>query len=413
MTYLTILILILLILCSAFLSGTETSLFSLSSLQLKTYIKSDNRRLQLIAHLMRRARDVLVTILMLNVLCNILVQNAVSNLFEQSENWVLKVVLPLCLTLIFGELLPKSIALPNNAKIAYFSSPIIENVANFLSPLRKVLNAITGALARMIFLLIKEEEEISNNELKHVLKTSEAKGIILKDEQQLMAGVLELEQDKVLEHMRPRDEIVFYDIKEPISKLFSLFTDQQITRLPVCDGGIENLKGIISVRSFFFSDVEVKEGKDVLPLLKKPYFVPETMKAATLLRVLREKGLSIAIAVDEYGSITGLVTQEDLIEQVVGEISDLRDTKNLYTRSENNVIIASGKLELSEFEELFQVYMPQKEKVVTLGGWLIQQMGTIPQTGTKFATDDFLFYILSSEPNRVKRVYVRKLRKDD
>ena len=113
--------------------------------------------------------------------------------------------------------------------------------------------------------------------------------------------------------------------------------------------------------------------------------------------------------VDEYGSISGLITQEDLIEKVVGEIADFRDAKSLYTRSGENVIIASGKLELSQFAEIFGIELFSKENVVTLGGWLIEQLGTIPQTGTKYATDQFLFYVLAADPNRIRRIYVRKL----
>jgi len=147
----------------------------------------------------------------------------------------------------------------------------------------------------------------------------------------------------------------------------------------------------------------------LLPILKKPYYVPETTKCWALLQNLRERGESLALVVDEYGSISGLITQEDLIEAVVGEISDKRDTKSLYTRSGPDVIIASGKLELVDFEEIFHIPLKSKENVVTLGGWLIEQLGDIPVAGTKYATDQFLFYVLAADPNRIRRIYVRKL----
>jgi CBS domain containing-hemolysin-like protein len=128
------------------------------------------------------------------------------------------------------------------------------------------------------------------------------------------------------------------------------------------------------------------------------------------LRNLRERGESLAIVVDEYGSISGLITQEDLMESVVGEILDKRDEKSLYTRSGEDAIIASGKLELTEFKEIFGVSLKSKEHVFTLGGWLIEQLGDIPSIGTKYADDRFLFYILEAAPNRIRRVYVRKLK---
>jgi CBS domain containing-hemolysin-like protein len=177
----------------------------------------------------------------------------------------------------------------------------------------------------------------------------------------------------------------------------------------VCDGDLENVIGILSVRQFFLSQDKIQKGSDLLPILKKAYYVPETTRAWSLLKMMRERGESLAIVVDEYGSISGLITQEDLIEEVVGEISDARDLKSSYTRSSDDVIIASGKLELAEFNEIFGVDLKSKENNVTLGGWLSEQMNTIPQTGVKYATEEFLFYVLAAEPHRVRRIYVRRL----
>ncbi len=398
-----------LLILSAILSGSETALFSLSSMQLKTYRKSKDTRLSLIYHLMERPRDILVTILMLNVLSNILVQNTVSSLFSEYSAWGLKVGVPLALTLLFGELLPKSIAMPNNAKVAYRVAPLIYKATLLLKPIRKRLTAVTSWISRFFFLIIQDEEEISPNELKHVLKTSEESGVLLKQEARLVEGALDLQETLVKERMRPREEIIYYDLEEPLSQLIHLFADQQTTRVPVCKGDIENIQGILSTREFFLSKEEIQTSQDLLRYLKKPYYVPETTRASTLLKNLRERSEDLAIVVDEYGSISGLITQEDLIEEVLGEIADLRDVKSLYTRSGDNVIIASGTLELAQFGEIFGIELESKENAVTLGGWLIEQLGTIPQTGAKYATDQFLFYILAADPNRIRRVYVRKI----
>ncbi len=179
----------------------------------------------------------------------------------------------------------------------------------------------------------------------------------------------------------------------------------------ICDGNLENLKGFLSARRYFFDRGEIKTSRDLLPLLKKPYYVPESMRAWTLLSHLRARGEELAIVVDEYGSISGLVTQEDLIEAIVGDIVDKKGEKNLYTRSGDSVIIAGGKLELSEFQEIFGVELESKENAVTLGGWLVEQMGDIPTSGQKHSTPQFLFYILHADPNRIRRVYVRRIKK--
>lgn len=403
-------LLFFLLLLSASLSASETALFSLSPLTVKSYRGDSNSRLGLIAKLMEKPRDLLVTILMLNIFANILIQNTVSSLFEQEEGWWMKIVVPLGLTLIFGEVLPKSLALPNNAQVAYRAAPWIDRAARLLRPIRIPLTKATSGISRFLFFFLTEEKEISAEELRHVLKTSEEAGVLLPEEAELIDGALDLQTTLVKERMRPREEVLFYDIQEPLSQLTHLFVDQETTRVPVCDGDLENLLGILSTRRYFFQKEQIQKPADVVPILKKPFYVPETTKAWALLRTLRERGESLAIVVDEYGSISGLITQEDLIEAVVGEIKDRRDTKSLYTRSSDDVIIASGKLELSEFREIFGVPLKSKENIVTLGGWLIEQLGDIPATGAKYATDDFLFYVLAAEPHRVRRIYVRRLK---
>ena len=117
----------------------------------------------------------------------------------------------------------------------------------------------------------------------------------------------------------------------------------------------------------------------------------------------------MAIVVDEYGSISGVVTLEDLVEVVVGQITDRRDEKILYTKAGEDVIIASGKMELAEFEEIFDVHLDSENNMATIGGWLMEKLGDIPKEGTKFVTDEFLFHVLSSDQKRIRRVYIRKL----
>ncbi len=402
--------LILLILLSAFLSGSETAFFSLSPLTIKSYRNSQDPRLGLIARMMERPRDLLVTILILNILANILIQNTVSSLFESVSSWGLKIGLPLALTLIFGEVLPKSLSLPYNTLIAYRHAPSLDRMTRFLKWIREPLTKGTSWISRLLFMFLREEKEISADELRHVLKTSEETGILLPQECDLIGGTLDLQGSLVKERIRPREEIIAYDIQTPLSQLTHLFVDLETTRVPIFDKSIENILGILNTRRYFLYKGQIEKPSDLIPILKKPYYVPETIRCWTLLRNMRERGESLAIVVDEYGSISGLVTQEDLIEAVIGEIKDRRDTKSLYTRSGEDVIIASGKLELSEFKEIFDIPLKSEENIVTLGGWLIEQLGDIPVTGTKYATDDFLFYVLAAEPNRIRRIYVRRLK---
>jgi magnesium and cobalt exporter, CNNM family len=409
MTALLIAFLILLLFSSAYFSAAETALFSLSPLTLRSYKGRGDPRLSLIAKMMSRPRDILVTILMLNVLANLLVQNTVSSLFNAFPSWLLKVGVPLALTLIFGEVLPKSVAMTNNAAVAYRTAPFISSATRILRPIRNPLTKATGWISRVLFFFFRKEKEISADELRHVLKTSQETGILLPQEVRLMSGTLDLQHSTVKERMRPREEILFYSIDEPLEKLKHLFVDLETTRVPVCEENLDHLLGILSTKRFFFHQNNILSPSDLIPILKKPYYVPESTRCWTLLSNMRERGESLAIVVDEYGAVSGLISQEDLSEAMVGEISDRRDAKSRYTRSTDDVIIASGKLELSEFREIFGIPLKTHENILTLGGWLIEQLGDIPTPGTKYANDQFLFYILAADPNRIRRVYVRRL----
>ncbi len=409
MTALLIALLILLLFSSAYFSAAETALFSLSPLTLRSYKGRGDPRLALIAKMMSRPRDILVTILMLNVLANLLVQNTVSSLFNAFPSWLLKVGVPLALTLIFGEVLPKSVAMTNNAAVAYRTAPFISSATRILRPIRNPLTKATGWISRVLFFFFRKEKEISADELRHVLKTSQETGILLPQEVRLMSGTLDLQRSIVKERMRPRDEILFYSIDESLEKLKHLFVDLETTRVPVCEENLDHLLGILSTKRFFFHQNKIASPSDLIPILKKPYYVPESTRCWTLLSNMRERGESLAIVVDEYGAVSGLISQEDLSEAMVGEISDRRDAKSRYTRSTDDVIIASGKLELTEFREIFGIPLKTHENILTLGGWLIEQLGDIPTPGTKYANDQFLFYILAADPNRIRRIYVRRL----
>jgi putative hemolysin len=411
LTLFLILLLLILIFLSGFSSASETALFSLSSMQVKIFKQDPDKSKALIATLLSNPRDLLISIIIVNIAVNILIQNVVASLFGAFSNWVLNVGVPLALTLIFGEVIPKSIGLANNRAIAIRVAPWMARIQSLLFPLRRVLTSITNVVARVFFFFLKRDRDISTDELKSALTYSRTFEVLNEDEAELVRGFLELDEMAVKQLMRPREEVLFFDIDEPLSELISLFVDRECSRVPVCKGGLDHVLGIMTSRLFFLHRPTLKNTSDLLPFLQRPFYVPESLGAKNLLKQMYEKKVSFAIVVDEYGSVSGLISLEDLVETVVGEIIDRRDEKSHYTRSSDEVIIASGKLELSEFEEIFHIPLKSKTQMVTLGGWLTEQLGDIPKTGTRYVTKDFLFQILAADPNRVRRVYVRRLKR--
>ncbi len=377
----------------------------------KSFSKDSHPRKRLIANLLKGPYELLVTILMINVLVNILIQNTTSHIFGTLSSWLLTVGVPLGITLIFGEIIPKTLAMQNNRAYASFIAPVISTARTVLGPIRSVITIFASFLVHSIFFFLKKEKKITKEELKHALVTGKDRGILNSREAALIQGYIYLRHKAVRELKRHREEIIYYDLKDPLDVLEKILVDQEVSRLPVCDGGLENIKGIISISNYFLQKDKLSRPEDLIPFLMKTYYVPESMPAKNLLRCLDNQNKSIAIVVDEYGAISGLITQEDLIEAVVGEITDNRDEKMRYTPAGKDAIIASGKLELTEFEEIFGVYLSSPGNMVTINGWLIEQIETLPQAGAKIEEAGFFFHILSADPNRIRRVYIRKIKK--
>jgi len=395
---------------SAFFSGSEVALFSLSSMRIRAYRHDNDPKKRLISELLNRPRDLLVTVFMMNTLVNILLQNVASKLFGEAAGWGLKVGVPLLLTLFLGEIIPKNICMQNNVSISLSVIPYINFFHRKLATLRKATVAITHPISRILFFYLKKEEKISEEELEHVLKASEKHGILNADEATLVRGYLTLQTATVKEIMVPEEDILYYKISDPLTKLLHLLIDQECSRLPVCNENLDNVLGVISAKQFFLHGHKIKDGKAITRLLYKPFYVPETTPIYSLMRQLDEANQVLALAVDEYGSVTGLVTREDIVEQVVGEITDRRSENPLFSTAGPDEIICSGKYELAEFNKQFGVELKSSTNMVTIGGWLIERVGNIPKVGATFEEENFLFQVLAATPKRIRRLYVRKVR---
>ncbi|CAM0117556.1 hemolysin family protein [Rhabdochlamydiaceae symbiont of Dictyostelium giganteum] len=401
--------LLLLLFLSAFFSASETSLFSLSSLKIKAYKTDPHPRRRLVSDLLASPSDLLVTIIMLNIATNILIQNVCASIFAETSSWMVNVGIPLVLTLIIGDILPKSIGLVSGVKIAERVAPIIFIFQKLLKPLRQIVVWITNGVSRFVFFFLHQEKEISIDELRHALRQSREYGVLQAEEGELIRGYLTLQESTVKEQMRPREEVLHFELEEPLSRLVHFFVDLECSRIPVCRKGLDQIIGIMTSKQFFLHQESIHKAEDLLTVIEKPFFVPETIPARLLLRQFYSRQESFAIVVDEYRSVSGIIALEDLVETVIGEIADRRDEKNLYTVSGKDVIIASGKMELNDLEELFDQPFPSENHMVTVGGYLTGKMGDIPKSGSKMVLENCLFHVLAADPTRVRRIYIRRM----
>lgn len=400
-------LLLFLVLASGYFSGAEVALFSLPNLKVQTFSVSSNPRQKKVAELLSSPRDLLVTIFILNTLVNILIQNVASHIFRGSAGWTLKVGFPLVITLLLGEIIPKYVGLHSNITISQLVAPSIGFIQNIMAPLRRWTIAITAPISRILFFFLRKEPGITKEEIEHALNTAHKQKILNDQEIELIEGYLNLQDADVKDLMRPKDEILYYDINAPLSKLTHLFADEKCNRLPICDKHLDNILGILSANAYFVGLPRFSKAKDVLKATEKAFFIPEQTPARLLIKRFFRENEQFALVVDEYGNLTGLITLEDLVEVVIGSVSDSRDQKALYTRAGKNEIIANGRMELEELNELFNTDI-QSDNVFTVGGWLVEQFDGFPSTGTKFEKEDLLFQVIAVSPRRIERVLIQK-----
>ena len=392
----------------AFLAATETAFFSLSPFTVRSYKLEGDKRRRLIANLLDNPKELLVTILILNVLAGILIQNTISDFVGPKASLLFKVGLPLVLTLFLGEIIPKSLALSHNRSLSYKSARPLFFIYRLLGPLRWIFTYVTSYISRFFFFFLKKEKPLSNDELKHILTSSTETGVLNREEKELISGYLNLKEAQIREKMSLKKEIVFFDIKKPLSELMTLFENYSV--VPLVDGSLDNVLGLITLKDCFFRE-EIQSSLELKNLVRKPLYVPEWASAYDLLLRFKKENEHLALAVDEYGSISGLITQEDLLEEVIGKIDDGSD-KKLYYHPSKDVIIASAKLELREFFEIFNKNLNSTMGATTIGGFLTHTLREIPLSGTKCITDGFLFYVLEASPTNIKTIYIRRLKND-
>jgi CBS domain containing-hemolysin-like protein len=211
--------------------------------------------------------------------------------------------------------------------------------------------------------------------------------------------------------MIPRQSVFFHDIHTQVKNLRNLFAEKKLSKIPIVDRDIDNVIGTITATSFFKFNHRIHEAKDLEKIMIAPFFVPESMLARSLLAHFDQRKEEIAYLVDEYGGISGLITREDLVEIVVGQIKDIRDEKALFTKQGDDVVICDGSCELIDLEQLFDIEIPRRNLETTVGGYLLEILGDIPKSGYKVTENDLMFHVLLATEAKVSRVYVKKLKK--
>jgi len=407
-------LLIVLLICSAMISGAEVALFSLSKSDLEDEALQSKKQIQIITKLLIRPKKLLATILVANNFINIgivilfafLGNYIFAGVASVVVKFVLEVVVITFLILLFGEILPKIYASRNNLKFATFMAFPLGVLDVLFSPLSLPMRSITLGIHRK---LGKQKSNISVDQLSQALElTSEHD--TTKEEQKILQGIVSFGNTDTKQVMQPRIDVFALNVEQPYSDIIPEIIDNGYSRIPVYKDNMDNIIGVLYVKDLLpFID---KKTFDWTTLLREPFFVPENKKLDDLMSEFQEKKVHLAMVVDEYGGTSGLVSLEDIIEEIVGDISDEFDDEDLvYSKLDDKNYAFEGKTALKDFYKIIKiaddsVFEDYKGEAETLAGFILENSGGFPKRNSKINFGKYVFTIEALDKKRIKRVKV-------
>jgi gliding motility-associated protein GldE len=408
-------VLVALLFLSAVLAGSEVAFFSLNADQRISLRESEVSSEKKVSQLLDKPQQLLATLLIsinfVNIIFITLANYLTSMVLGQQSMETLLVTLFLLfgvtfIITFFGELIPKVWAQQNNLNFARYSAPLISFLNFVFSPLSKALLGISGLIEKRVK---KKSYTLTSQELNQALEITTDENTSDR-EKDILRGILNFGNISVKSVMQARRDIVAFDTSMNFHELMDLINKNGYSRVPVYNETIDKIEGILYIKDLL-KHIDQDEKFDWLPLLHTPFFVPENKKIDDLLYDFQEKRVHMAIIVNEYGETEGLVTMEDIIEEIVGEINDEFDEVEAdYKKIADNIYVFEAKTSLNDFCRVFEIEAAYFEKAKgeseTLAGLIIELFGRIPSAGEEIEFEDFTFKVQSVDTRRIKKVRV-------
>ena len=382
--YLYLIIFILCLILSGFFSGSEVALFSITRAKVRTLVNDKEPGSEALATLKKSPDRFLITILIGNNIVNILAASvatavAIGFLGETGLAVTVSTIVVVLLLLVFGEIWPKMYASRNATGLSLRFSPIILFLSRIFAPVIFIFNKIAG---KMTGAGAFAHHMITEEEIKEWIDVGQEEGTIEKDEQEMLHSVFEFSDTRVREVMTPRIDVVMLEDTSSSDEALEIFKKTGFSRLPVWHENIDTIRGILNVKDAIFSVLETHESVPIVELLSEPLFVPETKNIDDLLRELRVKKTHMAIVLDEYGSFVGIVTVEDILEELVGDILDEFDTEeHELVRVAEDVYSVDARIWVEDLNKQLDLHLPMSETYETIAGLVIERLGNIPRIG--------------------------------
>lgn len=395
-----IIVLAILILINAFFAATEIAFISLNDAKIEKQAKEGNKKAKQIKKMLREPSKFLATIQIGITLAGFLSSAFAADAFADDLAPMLQNLIPLGLTawrnisiilitiilsyfsLIFGELVPKRLAMRNSEKIAFGTIGIIRTISIITAPFVKLLTASTNGVSKLFGISGTDEETVTEEEIRMMVDVGEEKGSIKEEERELINNVFEFNDKVVSEIMIHRKDIYAIDINSDIDNILKELDEYKYSRIPVYEENIDNIVGMLFIKDLL-ANVNKKEKVKIAKIIREPYFVSENKPIDELFRDLQKNKHQLAIVLDEYGGTAGLVTMEDIIEELVGNIFDEYDEEEKeFEKIDDNTFLISGSVSIHDLRKILGVEIPEGE-YDTLSGYLIELLGRIPSDDEK------------------------------
>ena len=403
-----IIIFIFLLILSAFFSGTETAYFHIRKHRKETPEK--------IKSVLDSPQRLLVSLLTGNTIVNVSIASLAAYItagFADDYTWskstliLMEVLVVSVVVLIFGEILPKMIAIKYSKEYALKMYTPLKIMMFILSPIAQGFNAITNVVIKIIPFR-KEKIFDSEEELKILAELGEEEGTLQEEESDMIQSIFDFKEKIVGEIITPRVDIVSLKSDESIDKAMDIIGERQFSKIPIYKDTIDNIKGILYAKDIIPYLMGSRPNVNLQTLARQPFFVPETKPIDDLMEEFKLRKTSIAIVVDEWGGTEGLVTLEDVVEEVMGEIRDPYDQEesNVLKQSDGSFIV-EGSITIYDLEEETDIEFPEDRDYDTLGGFILDILTDIPQTGEQVEFNDMVFTVQTVENNRIGKIKIQ------
>lgn len=403
-----IIALVFLVAMSSVFSSSETAITSVSKIKVRQLDQKDNKNAHLLKKLHDNMQTTISTILIGNNIVNIAASSIATilftNIFHQNGALISTVVMTV-FVLIFGEVLPKTIAQYKNKSVALKFSRFIYFLTLVFKPIVKVLNLLTRLIIKLFVGEDEDSSTLTEEELKTLVEVSEEEGVLKNQETEIMINALELKETLAVDIMTPRTSMASVDIEDAESDLKEIIKNITYSRIPVYEDSIDDIIGVLHIKELAHKIIEDDRDFKVRDILKPAFYAYEYIPVVDLFKQMRTKNISISIIIDEYGGTSGIVTMEDILEELVGEIDDEYDHEKEVTKLSDNEYLVDPEMRIDEVNERFDLDI-QSDKFDSIGGFVIELLDRMPKSKDEVEFENLKFVVVNVDKRKITQLMI-------